>query len=189
MKPKIQLVWFKRYLRWSDHLPAHQSTLLGIPTLYFTLYEPSLYDLPQYDERHVRFIADSVEDMNSQVGKKVVYFFHAEAIKLFKILISKYHVVRVLSHKETGIKCTFDRDIAVKKYLQSQQIEWIQSDANGVQRGIRNRNDWIKNWYHDASKPLVNVDLNLITTNSLNGEGIAEQFSKSFDPHPFFQRG
>ena len=110
-------------MRWSDHLPVHQSTLLGIPTLYFTLYEPSLFNLPQYDERHVRFIADSVEDMNSQVGKKVVYFFHAEAIKFFKILIAKYDVVRVLSHKETGIKCTFDRDIAVKKYLQSQQIE------------------------------------------------------------------
>lgn len=189
MKPKIQLVWFKRDLRWSDHLPVNQSTLLGIPTLYFTLYEPSLFELPQYDERHVRFISDSVEDLNSQVGKKVVYFFHAEAIKFFKILIAKYDVVRVLSYKETGIKCTFDRDIAVKKYLQSQQIEWIQSDVNGVQRGIRNRNDWIKNWYHDASKPLVNADLDLIITNALNGEGIAEQFSKSFDPHPFFQRG
>ncbi len=43
MKQKIQLVWFKRDLRWSDHLPVHQSTLLGIPTLYFTLYEPSLF--------------------------------------------------------------------------------------------------------------------------------------------------
>ena len=35
----------------------------------------------------------------------------------------------------------------------------------------------------------MNADLDLIIRNALNGEGIAEQFSKSFDPHPFFQRG
>lgn len=189
MKPKIQLVWFKRDLRWSDHLPVYQSTLSGISTLYFTLYEPSLFDLPQYDERHVRFISDSIEDMNSQVGKKVVFFFHSEALKLFKALVAKYDVVRVLSHKETGIKHTFDRDIRVNEYFQSQQIEWIQSDANGVQRGISNRKDWIKNWYNEASQPLLHPNLGIISKIALNGEDIADQFSKHFESHPFIQRG
>ena len=79
---------------WFDHLPVFQSTELDVPTLYFTLYEPSLFSQIQYDERHVRFIADSVEDLNLQLGQKGVFFFNCEAIDFFKDIASRFDVAR-----------------------------------------------------------------------------------------------
>jgi deoxyribodipyrimidine photo-lyase len=189
MKPKIQLVWFKRDFRWSDHLPVYQSIQTELPTLYFALYEPSLFEATQYSERHIRFISDSIDDLNIQMGKKVVYHFRSEAIDFFRLMNAKYDIAKVLSHKETGIKLTFDRDILVSNFLVSKHIEWKQTDANGVQRGLKNRKDWIKNWHAEANKPLLYPDLKKIPTIAINGDHIAEQYARQFDPHPFLQLG
>ena len=189
MREKVQLVWFKRDLRWFDHLPVFQSMELDVPTLYFTLYEPSLFSQIQYDERHVRFIADSVEDLNLQLNQKTVYFFKREAIDFFKDIASRFEVVRVLSHKETGIKHTFDRDLSIKKFLNSQNIPWIEADANGVRRGLRNRRDWMSKWHHDAAQPIIQPDLKKIAASAYTSDLNIPEFQNEFEDHPFFQKG
>ena len=68
MRQKIQVVWFKRDLRWFDNKPVYDSIQGNLPTLYFALYEPSLFALQQYDERHLRFIADSIEVLISKLA-------------------------------------------------------------------------------------------------------------------------
>ena len=189
MREKIQLVWFKRDLRWFDHKPVYDSIQGNLPTLYFALYEPSLFELQQYDERHLRFIADSIEDLNQQAGNGSVHFIRTEALDFFKKLIANYEVVRVFSHKETGIKHTFDRDIAVHKLLKSHGIPWLESDANGVRRGLRNRRDWVKKWHYDAAQSLINIDLNQVSERALAAPNFAELMPTVFEEHPFFQRG
>ena len=186
MRQKIQLVWFKRDLRWFDNKPVYDSIQGNLPTLYFALYEPSLFELQQYDERHLRFIADSIEDLNQQAGNGTVHFIRTEALDFFKKLIANYDIVRVFSHKETGIKHTFDRDIAIHKLFKSHGIPWLESDANGVRRGLRNRRDWVKKWHHDAAQPLINIDLKQISERALAAPNFAELMPTVFEEHPFF---
>ena len=189
MRRKIQLVWFKRDLRWLDNEPVFKSIQAGLPTLYFSLHEPSLFKLQQYNERHLRFIADSIEDLNDQAGSKCVHFIREEAIDFFQKILMNYDVVRVLSHKETGIKHTFDRDIAVQKLLKSQSIPWLESDANGVRRGLRNRRDWVKKWHYDAAQPLINIDVKQVGPLSIAAPDFFELVDTTFEEHPFFQKG
>ena len=189
MRRKIQLVWFKRDLRWLDHEPVFKSIQAGLPTLYFSLYEPSLFKLQQYNERHLRFIADSIEDLNHQASSKCVHFIRSEAIDFFKKTLANYEVVRILSHKETGIKHTFDRDIAVQKLLKSQGIPWLEFDANGVRRGLRNRRDWVKKWHYDAVQPLINVDVGQVGLFAIAAPDFVELVDTTFEEHPFFQKG
>ena len=189
MRRKIQLVWFKRDLRWLDNEPVFKSIQAGLPTLYFSLHEPSLFKLQQYNERHLRFIADSIEDLNYQAGSKCVHFIREEAIDFFQKILMNYDVVRVLSHKETGIKHTFDRDIAVQKLLKSQSIPWLESDANGVRRGLRNRRDWVKKWHYDAAQPLINIDVKQVGPLAIAAPDFFELVDTTFEEHPFFQKG
>lgn len=189
MRQKIQLVWFKRDFRWFDHLPVHLSTQSSVKTLYFTLYEPSLFEHTQYDERHIRFIVDSVEDMNAQTGKPVVHFFRSEAVPFFRKVLSLYDVQGVYSHKETGIKHTFDRDLAIKKLLGNAGILWKEADANGVRRGLRNRRDWVKKWHNDVAEPLLSADLKKISAVALEANDLAPAYQEEWEEHPFFQRG
>ena len=58
MREAIDIVWFKRDLRLYDHEALCQA-LNGSNKLWLVfLHEPGLFDLPQYDERHSRFIID-----------------------------------------------------------------------------------------------------------------------------------
>ena len=189
MRQKIQLVWFKRDLRWLDHEPVFKSIQAGLPTLYFALYEPSLFQLRQYNERHLRFIADSIEDLNNQASKTCVHFIRSEAIDFFKYIVAHYDVVNVFSHKETGIRHTFDRDIVVMKFLKNQGISWIESDANGVRRGLKNRRDWVKKWHYDAAQPLIQIDVKQVGRLALAIPDLIEVVQTTFEEHPFFQRG
>jgi deoxyribodipyrimidine photo-lyase len=64
VKPEINIVWFKRDLRFTDyeHLYfAQQSTL---PLLLVYIFEPSVMAFHDSDPRHWRFIHESLKEMN-----------------------------------------------------------------------------------------------------------------------------
>ncbi|TAE48991.1 MAG: deoxyribodipyrimidine photolyase, partial [Bacteroidetes bacterium] len=52
----VNLVWFKRDLRLSDHVPLTTAIQQGLPTLLLYCFEPSLIASPDADLRHWRFI-------------------------------------------------------------------------------------------------------------------------------------
>ncbi len=49
---KLQIVWFKRDLRWEDHAPLAQAVATGQPVVGLVLYEPSIWAQPVYSLRH-----------------------------------------------------------------------------------------------------------------------------------------
>ncbi|MCG8389054.1 MAG: deoxyribodipyrimidine photo-lyase, partial [Cytophagales bacterium] len=61
-KPKINIVWFKRDLRLSDHQPLCHAIEDGSPVLLLAFLEPSLMKAPQSDTRHWRFVYQSIQD-------------------------------------------------------------------------------------------------------------------------------
>ena len=65
-KQKVNLVWFKRDLRLSDHQPLASAIASDLPCLLIYNFEPLLLDEPHYSLRHWRFVAQSLKDINQQ---------------------------------------------------------------------------------------------------------------------------
>ena len=67
MKSELQIVWFKRDLRLEDHAPL-AAAANHKPTLFLYCFEPSLMRDVHYSERHWRFVADSLLEMQQRLA-------------------------------------------------------------------------------------------------------------------------
>ena len=56
---KINIVWFKRDLRLTDHKPLKDAEQSGLPVLLLYIFEPILINDADYSERHWRFVTQS----------------------------------------------------------------------------------------------------------------------------------
>ncbi|MBX2872556.1 MAG: DNA photolyase family protein [Saprospiraceae bacterium] len=151
------MVWLKRDLRLQDHAPLFQAEQEGLP--YFILYcfEPSLIRYPDTSMRHLRFIYHSILALNQelqQVGGKV-QVFHAEAIEMFTFLQQEFRIQRVFSHRESGIRLTWERDKEIAGFFKREEIEWIEFQKDAVLRGITDRQDWEDHRNAYLQQPLI----------------------------------
>lgn len=193
---KINIIWFKRDLRWRDHAPIAQAIEDGLPTLFLYLFEPSLTTIPESDTRHWRFAFEAVEDLRAhfEAYQIPIYAFYEEALTVFDYLNTRYHINRIYSHQETGLKITFDRDLEVKAFCDKHGIHWQEFRQDGVFRGLKRRGNWQKRWEKEMSSPLVQVNLERVNALTLSAkeQGFLERktIPKAFQNyHPNFQRG
>ncbi len=147
-KKAINIVWFKRDLRFTDHEPLHLAQQSEIPVLLIYFFEPSLIDYDDSDERHWRFVYESLQEMKSVLAKNSaeIYFFHSEVQIVFEELTKEYDIQSVFSHQEIGNKVSFDRDISMQSFFDANKILWKQSQMHGVIRKLKSRSDWDKRW-------------------------------------------
>lgn len=144
-KQKINIVWFKRDLRLSDHAPLKLAEPSGLPTLLLYIFEPILLEDPHYSERHWRFVIQSLADMNRQLSGKVSVA-HADAISVFKDIARRFDIDSIFSHEETGLANTYARDKAVLRWADEHAINWQETATGAVIRPCSNRDSWDKDW-------------------------------------------
>lgn len=178
MKQQINIVWFKRDLRLQDHIPLKKAIEDNLPILMLYIFEPSLIAAPYFDERHWRFVVESIKDMNDKLKRyhQSVYILYGEVIDIFKELIYYYDIVKVFSHQETGTWITFQRDIEVKKFLRERGIIWNEFQNNAVIRGLKNRETWSEKRNEYLAQPLENPQLDKLLPFSID-KNIIESFS------------
>ena len=195
-KKPVNIVWFKRDLRFTDNealFHAHQS---GLPLLLVYFFEPSVMNYDDADTRHWRFIYESIQDLQRKlnVSNTKIYFFHNEAETVFSELVQHFDIQTVFSHQEIGNKITFDRDIAMQEFFQKNKIVWNQFQMHGVIRKLKSRQDWDKRWeavMRDTPKITKESELNLISLdndfyNSIKGEPLPNEIKS---PNKNFQQG
>ncbi len=157
-KPAINIVWLKRDFRLHDHAPLQKAMNNGLPTLLLFVFENSLIQDPHYSRRHWNFIKESIRDMNvllSQYDTKVLAV-RDEVIHTLSKLQQFWVIKNMYSHQETGIRLTFDRDKAVKRFCKNNLIQWEEFTINGILRGLKNRNQWREQWEHYMLQPQAN---------------------------------
>ncbi len=156
MKEDVQIVWLKRDLRLTDHEPLLQAATNGKPTLIIYIWEPSLLAAEDYSARHWQFVAESLDDMSNQLAEHnlEVLQFSAEAVGVFEYLDNKFVINRILSHQETGLRITYERDKAVQQFCSAREIVWEEFQQFGVKRGRSNRNAWAQEWYKFMEKSI-----------------------------------
>ena len=171
-KKQVNIVWFKRDLRLSDHEPLARAFEDDLPVVLLYVFEPSLMNASVSDLRHWRFVYESLQDMQLKINH-TIHIVEGECVDVFNELISDYHIQTVFSYEETGIQLTYDRDLMLKYHFDSNGIEWCEFQSNGVQRGRHNRDGWSKSWYKTMSQLQVQprIDISRIIVNESLKDG------------------
>ena len=195
-KKEINIVWLKRDLRFTDHEPLFNAQQESTPTLLIYLFEPSVMNYDDSDVRHWRFIYESLQELQQKLGlyNTQIHIFHNEASLVFKELCETYTIKTVFSHQEIGNKITFDRDIAMQQFFDSNKIRWKQSQMHGVIRKLKSRKDWDKRWEKVMQNVPIQNNLNAFTFenlepnlyNNLKGEILNKDITT---PNNNFQKG
>ena len=162
--PRIDIVWFKRDLRTLDNKSLEIVANSSNPVLFIYLFEPSVMNYPDYDLRHLRFIHESLIDIEDKFKSYSLKLnlLKCEAKDFFEEISTKYNVNRVLSYQEIGNRLTFERDKDLFKFFKKKNIEWIQHKTNGIIRGLKYRKDWKKKWVDEMNSKISLSDLNSI---------------------------
>jgi deoxyribodipyrimidine photo-lyase len=157
----VNVVWFKRDLRLEDHEPLCAAVAAELPTLLVYLSEPSIESQPDFDERHKRFIMQSLAEMRDELEKYSIplYVIEADACDFFSTLNQRLTIDTVYSYQETGTKQTYMRDIALMRLFRRLGIRWREFQSNGVIRGSSNQEAWAESWREHAERPLNQPDL------------------------------
>lgn len=194
-KKPINIVWFKRDLRLGDHRPLKRAAESELPALLLYIIEPSLVADPHYDDRHWRFVRESLDDLQQTLGVRghQILIAHEEAEPLFRKLNKRFDIRSVFSHEETGIDLTYKRDIQMARLFKLWEVHWDESPTNAVQRGLMNRNGWRSTWRKIMHQPPDDPDLDRLNTIPPDHDvlydlqtGFPDRFSR---PDERFQRG
>ena len=196
VKQAIHIVWFKRDLRLRDHPPLATAIRQGLPVVLVYVFEPSLLRMPESDDRHWRFVRESLADMQAALRARGLYLnvLQCEMIPFLESLAEHFDIRGLFSHQETGLKVTFDRDKAVKRWCRQRGILWREWRQDGVGRGLKDRIGWEDAWQADMARAEDDPDLASLRSvrlaadrwPQLAGPPLPEAWLK---PHAAFQPG
>ncbi len=166
----LNIIWFKRDLRLHDHRPLCEAIQANEPTLLLYIFEPSVQQYPDWNIRHWRFVWQSLQVINEQLRpfNTRVHIFYDEVIPVFEYLIKTEPIKTVFSYQEIGTKITFDRDKAMNRFFKKHQIRWQEAPTNGIIRGLKNRNNWDKQFMEMVTAPLQNPNLEKAIFKNIN---------------------
>lgn len=155
MKQGINIVWFKRDLRFTDHEALYHAQQQQLPVLLLYFFEPSMMNYPDWDIRHGRFVYESLQEMRSKLKEinAELYLFHAEVKPVFTELLKQYSIHTVFSHQETGNKLSYDRDMALQVFFKENNITWKEYQNHGVIRKLKSRSHWEQKWEEKMNEP------------------------------------
>ncbi len=161
-KETINIVWFKRDLRITDHEPLYAAQQKGLPILLLYFFEPTVMAYHDSDIRHWRFVYQSLQEIQLKLKNlpAQLYIFHNEVPIVFNELIKYYQVKTIFSHQEVGNKITYDRDIDVQAFCKFNGILWKEYQLNGVIRKLKKRDRWEERWRQKMDEPpkLINKE-------------------------------
>ena len=158
MRKPLNVLWFKRDLRLTDHEPLALALSADEPLMLLYIVEPKMLVHSNYSDMHWRFVWEALTDLSQRIerfggGLKIAF---ADPKTVFSALNQKFEIKAVFSHAETGLKATYERDKTMANYFVKNNILWKESQQNGVIRRLKSRQSWQKRWYgYMASKVSV----------------------------------
>ena len=188
----INIVWLKRDLRLQDHEPLHKAEQDGIPYFIIYLFEPSVIYYPDTSLRHLQFVYHAIKSLNKRLKNynRTIEVFYGEAIDVFTFLTKNYTIQQLLSYQESGTKTTWKRDKQIKQYCTKNKIRWIESQRDGIIRGLKNRATWNKRWHAAMHAPIIKNYYSVNTLNALEHSYVVpselvtklENYPKQYQP-------
>lgn len=186
-KQAVNIVWLKRDIRSQDHESLLRAEQAGIPYYIIYLFEPSLIVYPDTSPRHLQFVYYSIKALNKTLEpfNRCVSVCYGEAIDVFKYLHEHFNIKNVFSYRESGTQSTWNRDKTVSSFCRQHYIIWQESQRDGILRGIKNRDNWSKNWHITMHKPVIQNWYSIATQEILEHPFLlSEKLKKQFIAYP-----
>jgi deoxyribodipyrimidine photo-lyase len=147
MNRNLNVVWFKRDLRVTDHAPLVQACANG-PVLALYVYEPSLIAQPDASAIHVAFVNECLRslqiDLNA-LGLTLVTQV-GEIVAVLAAIKQRVGALTLWSHEETGNGASYARDKRVTAWCRANGVIWHESPNAAVVRGLKDRDRWSVHW-------------------------------------------
>ena len=143
----MNVVWFKRDLRVTDHAPLMQACAHG-PVLPVYVYEPSLIAQPDVSAQHVAFNNECLQTLDvdlKAMGIKLITQV-GEIIDVLAAIKLRVGDFTLWSHEETGSGATFQRDKRVATWCRANGVAWHESPSGAVVRRLKDRDRWSAIW-------------------------------------------
>ena len=152
----VGVIWLKRDLRMQDHEALSSAIQNHKYVVLLYIAETSLREESHFSERHLHFIKQSINDLNNQLTffNTGVFAVEGEVIEVLDQLNLQVQIQALYSHYETGIGVTFERDKAVRKWIDKKGILWNEYRQQGVFRGLKHRKKWLQHWTALMNEPL-----------------------------------
>ena len=135
----MQVLWFKRDLRLSDHLPLFEAMRnakhhgLVLP-LY--IHEPSQISDSHTARQHQLFVHECLDDLQHQFNNVGGYLHEelGEAVDVLAALHTQFKFTHLWAHQETTQLSQYARDKAVAAWCKNAGVTFIELPQNNVQR-------------------------------------------------------
>jgi len=160
MGQRLQVVWFKRDLRLTDHAALHAALTAAAgrgPTLGLVVYEPSLWSLPDASGRHAAFYAEALADLlkEAQACGLPMLVVKGEMLEVLQtFLAASGDGFHLHSHEETGNWASFERDKFVASWCRDHGVSWFELPQNNVVRRLKDRDQWARHWDERMTQPI-----------------------------------
>lgn len=155
----IQIVWFKRDLRITDHAPLCAAMDCKTPVLLLYIFEPDLMSHPDTSLRHLQFQYHSIIAINAQLAKygQQLFVLYGNANEIFSYVFKSFKVQTLNSYRESGIEISYLRDKAIAKTCKKYAVIWQEFQRDGVMRGKVKKDIWTRNWKQHMTSAIENV--------------------------------
>ncbi len=143
-KTRVNIVWFKRDLRLSDHLPLQMALQGNHPVLLLYIFDPLIMAQPEHSPRHWRFVMQSLREMKSRLEAKGLSFnmIYGASKEVFQHLIRLYQIQGIYTHLEVGLKASRDRDEVVLSLFKENRTKYYQFEQDTVEKNRMDRKGW-----------------------------------------------
>lgn len=103
MRPRVQIMWFRRDLRLADNAALYHALRTGVPVVPVFIFDKNILDkLENRSDRRVEFIHAALSDMQEQLvqlgSTMEVYYGHPKEI--YKQLLEKYQIETVFTNHD-----------------------------------------------------------------------------------------
>lgn len=157
VKEAVNIIWFKKDLRTTDHEPLARITAEALPVLGIFIFEPSVMQAQDAASRHFQFAAGCVAELREKLKALNIplIVYYAEAEQVFNSLYQQFSIQNIFSHEETGNDITFQRDLRMQQWFKTYNINWKEYPNNAVIRGLKTRKYWTEHWRNVMFKELA----------------------------------
>lgn len=103
MRPRVQIMWFRRDLRLTDNAALYHALRTGVPVVPIFIFDKNILDkLENKSDRRVEFIHAALTEMQAQLvqmgSTMEVYYGYPEEV--YKQLLEKYQVETVFTNHD-----------------------------------------------------------------------------------------
>ncbi len=158
----LQVVWFKRDLRLSDHKPLLEASRRG-PVLCLYLLELELYTAPDFAPRQLEFAWSCLQEMHSslQALGTALTVLEGEAVEVLERIRQRCGVAGLWAHQETGNALSYARDRRVRRWARETGVPFTEVVQSGVVRRLGTRDGWHERWLEFVRQPVLAAPVRL----------------------------